>query len=792
MRSGWGRRRLVCLGLVVAAVTVAVTGSAGASGPPLAPTASGARTAVAGTLYRPPPGGTASLPTAQSVDYVDRSGRTRKKVFVGFSSNSDVSTLSPSYGTVSSTDGGASFPSSSLQVKGPRSANETRLLDGSLLDVRTEPVGIVRSRSLGSVQQRETVLVKALRSGDQGTTWTTVATACGTTEAAYSHDACLHLSSPLRSTSLVRFHQGLTYHVDSLGRPVLLLPYYAQFDGDPAGGARTGIAGSTDGGRTWRTWGTIARPYSIAGSADVASFSEASVTHLKNGSLYAVLRVDRRNADGDARARMPMMWSVSTNGATWTTPRTLTASDDGSSTSASWLGVSPVVRLMPNGVWVLVAGRLDDQLAIADGTYSDGTPRWRSRRVVYSNYPTAGLAVRTRGSSGYMGLVPIASNRALVVMDNCGPPPWGCPTSSGGWTSSAERKLVKAYADILTPDTGKIDVGGMLRSGSASIVSSDFRWTSAAHPETRSSGAFDGSNEYWSGAMAANVSTTAQLTLRLDREHLLTRVGLSLQRGFQGTAELYYTRDPARGWTRWSRGLVGGTSQALSYYGLSPAVPARYVRVVVHRSGACAADIGPGCASLNELELYSGSVLSFENDAVNAGARDYPRSGLAFVTEVAGSSTTRSFRLRDNSRSSTAYAVSGPRAAATSRTLELRVKALSLTDPFLCTLDGYDRAGHSAVLYRVAVSRTAGLRLMVNGVLSSSDVRGTTGLFRPGTWHSLRLVASLWQAAVIVDGVQRATLPRSAAGVRSFTTHTLSSSGMTAVGDVVVDDVQYR
>ena len=725
----------------------------------------------------------AGFPAARSVDYVDATVTTRKRVFVGFGTGPDIPTTRPSYAVLVSGDGAQNFPTSSLDRSGPRAVNLTRMSDGALLDVRPEPRGLVASSLLPAQESRTAVLLRALRS-DDGTTWHRLSAECGVPSVAT--DACLRLRVPLRAGGNVRVNQGLVSYVTPAGQPALMMPYYGAFDGDPAGGRRTEVARS-NGGSTWSTLGTIGVPTVVPdGTGDTIGYSEATITRLRDGRLYAVLRTDRRSRDHTAVGTEPLRWSVSSDGSTWSTPRQLTVIPQAGGAAGPWTGVAPTIELLPNGILVLAAGRLDNNVAFADGP---GLPTWRGKQVIYSNYPTRGEAVRTRGSSGYMGLAAIAANRSVLIVDNCAAPPWGCPTASTGWIWDGKGSLKKAYLDVVTPAAGKVDLAGKIRSGRITVISNDFTWNSPQHRETRLAGAFDGSTQYWSSAMAAKRAGEAMLTLRLDREHTLNQVGLSLQVGYQGSADVYTSLDPAKGWTRVA--TLAKRSYALEYLPLAP-VRARYVQIRVRPSTMCAPDIGSSCASLNELELYSSAVASFENDPIGSAPRGYPGSSMASVTDRNTDDSGRAVRLADRSTRWTSVLTSPPRAAAVRRTFETKVNALDLRSSVLMSLHGIDGAGRSVSLFRISISTTKGLRTWNRGVMSAHDLSGTTGIFKPGSWHTVRIVASRAQAAVILDGSVRAMMPHPTAGVRSFSTFRVSSVSGPALSEVVLDDLVYE
>jgi hypothetical protein len=558
-----------------------------------------------GVLYQPTTEA-AHMPTGSSVfsrDGLGSDGQTKRLVYVSYSSNEDYTDWNKATGgSQLSTDGGANF------TRAPAFGILAPASDGSLIDI-----GAVNGMSTPT-QANLTIR----RSYDNGASWSDKQTV------------------PLQMRLAAMPGHGIypagrvTTGFDSAGRQTILFPYYARLTGDD-NGWRVEIARSIDDGKTWQTAGTVARPRAVTGG--YASYTESAITYMPNGKLYAVMRVDLV-APGALQDfdQLPMEYAMSSDdGVTWTPTKQVTARPAGSNKVVTWPGVDPGLTTLPNGIVVMVAGRPDNNFAVSNSWLADGSPRWTNKEMFYSNYPTQGQAVRLRGSSGYAGVTPIGSNRAILVNDNCGPDPWGCPATSWGWTKDNEQKIMKFYlnasprclgvgaqvSDDLCADggrrqccrtsgvarpSGKIDLNSMIRSGKAVIVTDGFTATDAKYPTLRTMGAFDGSTDYWSSALA-RTGKPATMTLRLDKTRVLTQAGLSLQPGLSGSAEVRYSVDG----THWKSAgsFIQAGSRSVQYYPMPSGVTARYVQVTVQPSRVNATAIGSGGAMLNELELYS-------------------------------------------------------------------------------------------------------------------------------------------------------------------------------------------
>nr|WP_246232230.1 discoidin domain-containing protein [Nakamurella aerolata] len=310
-------------------------------------------------------------------------------------------------------------------------------------------------------------------------------------------------------------------------------------------------------------------------------------------------------------------------------------------------------------------------------------------------------------------------------------------------------------------------------------------WTSAAHPRAGAAGAFDGSNSYWSSAIASGAAGT--MTLDLGRSYTLNRIGLSLRPQLPESATVAVSSDGSAFSTVHS--VTNARSNALAYKDITP-VTARYVRITVPATSGCDAGLASTCAFLNELELYS-TVDGFENDpwgnlprGADAGR---PASQVWVTTDTSGGST-QALRLQD--KSSTAQArISFAAAAAANRTLSFRLKPLSWAGNtsaggFVFTLD----SGSAAAL-QLAVYKDGTVHAFSGGGYSATLGTGRVAL---NAWSSVTLTRTGSSATISVNGAPAVTVP-AASVPATVDGYTFASSGTEPNGDeVLVDDVEVR
>lgn len=688
------------------------------------------------TLFEPGDGELGSFPGAYSIDRVGVDGMLGKRIFVAVSQNPDDPAAPLMGAFLVSDDLGATFE----PIVGQPPAlgtNIARLRDGTMIDVSFKATAVDGASAELAVR----------RSTDDGLTWT-------------EESATLTTAAPIGG---IRMHRDIF----ELGGGSLRMGAYIAYAGGEGYGAD--LLASDDRGATWTA-------VTIAPASATKDFNETTVAQVADGSLLAISRTAVASGTGNlAVARSDDL------GATWSTPTDLQISIGGGAEGAR-VGVDPMLRLMPNGVLVLSAGRNDNWIAMSP----DGTGHaWEAGQITYVNYPTTpGGALRTHGSSGYTGLAAVASNRLLLVGDNCANS-WGCPASEGGWTVDDAYRIWQAHVDVLTPDVGKIDLARAYAAGRIEVEGNP-TWTSDAHPETGLAALFDGSTAHWSSAIVEG-DAAPEVDIRLDRIHELTRIGLCMRPGVPASAQVYVSDDGES----WGEPVVSTgerTQYALEYFELPEPTRAGHVRIV----GTSTADCGEGlddCGMLTELELYS-TIDGFENDPIDAVPRGYRDAALARTTLGDGERGDRALRITDDSDSVHAKLSRTDAPAATKR-LELRVRPIALPNGFLFDVLGTDGGGATVSAYHFAIDD--------DGSLRHYDVASETwtpfsdpGAVPLGAWSTLRVLADLAGATVCLDGEPVATLPPSVGGITALVGHGFASAGTAPTGDdIVIDDVLF-
>jgi hypothetical protein len=444
------------------------------------------------------------------------------------------------------------------------------------------------------------------------------------------------------------------------------------------------------------------------------------------------------------------------------------------------LGISPQLMLMPNGVMVLRSGRPDNWVAIS--TNGQGTG-WVGQ-LTYRNCPSDGY--RFHGSTGNGGIAYRSANRMIVVGDNC-ELTWACnKTAETDFTVDKQNRIWRRFADVLTPDVGRIDLATKYRQGTVT-VSGNMADTVAGHPRARVDGAFDGSTEYWSSAV--HVGGPGSYVLKLDRTYPLTKVGLSLRNGRVATGRVYTSMDGITWSSAPVASAVNRTHLAMEYFTFTAPVPARYVKVEVDASPRCEAGLGSSCAFLNELELYS-TIDSFENDPAGNRPRGFRNLVLSWVSqaESAGNDSAWALRVVDNDPNQQARA-SWIGAASATKTLEFRVKPTALAHSFLFDVLGRTSAGDQVAAYHFAAT-SAGVLRWYDG--SAWHNLTGAGVVRVGTWQTIRVTATLTSASVSVNGTTVASGIARSRVAASLVGYTFASDGTTSTGDdVYFDDVLF-
>ncbi len=687
----------------------------------------------ASTVFEPPSGERGSFSIAYSIDRIDPSGATKKRVFVAFTRNEDVADAILDNTFLRSDDDGETF-NGELHASARGGYGILQLRDGSLIDV-----------SFKSFSDNSTEL-EVFRSYDLGKTWTTLA-------------APLSLSEPV---AWLRVHRGTIELEDG----TLILPIYVRLKSDNEVD-KSILLQSKDGGKSWSERGKIA--------VGAPGYNETSIVQVVDGSLLAVLRTVKEpgsNAHGNLRYTRSY-----DGGSKWDDPKDLLISFDGQAPTTR-RGVAPALLLMPNGVLVLSSGRPDNWIALS----TDGRgEHWEYAQITYVNYPKNGE--RFHGSSGYTGLATLGSNRLLLVGDNCANT-WGCKPGESGWTVDNKARIWKAFVDVLTPNVGKIDLAGKVAAGSIS-VETNMTWTTAAHPEARTIGAFDGSNARWSSAFSEGQGP-GEMTFWLDRMVDLTRVGLCLHPGQAAEAQIYASVDGVN-WGEPVATLPSTTHYALTYFDLPSPVRAGAVKVVVPSKNNCGPEFSGPCSVLNEIELYT-RINSFENDPLHTVPRGYENNQQTWTTASDTGDSSRALRLKD-SKDTAPATTSRFTTSAKERTLEFRVKPIALPNALIFDILGDTSTESGIGAYHLAAFSDGSLNVYDYATSSWSPLPGDTTL-PVGAWSTIRLIATTSSAIVCVDGEQIAKVQPSTSGLTSLTGHSFSSAGTVPTGDhILIDDV---
>lgn len=727
------KAKVLPCGAALLAAAVLVIGPSSAGGVPAEPTDGGDPNGYVlaqhpySTVFEPAPGMIAGNPLLETFDEVDAAGLPRKRAQLTWASNEDVATAASVASMVNSYDGGFTFTSGITQDAG--AGWYTRLRDGGILGVEFIPDSVIDSHRARLVTRR---------SLDGGRTWRKEL-ATFTTDGTF--DA-------------TKFDRGIRVHRDILHATdgSLLMTYYTSYVGDPL--FRSELARSTDNGRTWRRYATIAT------QTDDRSMNESGVARAANGDLVAVHRTSLGTT-------LTTDWLYtnrsSDDGRTWTTPRPLQVTT-ASGEPRPPTGVMPVLRLLPNGIMTLTWGRPDNWVAISPDGLGNS---FEQAQLTYVNHPRVNQSFqRTHGSSGNGAHGVVAANRVLVVGDNCAPS-WGCPETDAGFHTDGNYRVWKKFVDIVGPGVGKIDLLGK-HTKKKVTVATDMDARVKGLPETNPLGPLDGSTEW--AASAVGKRKTGTYTLTLDRTYLLTKAGLSLRPGRPSAATVEVSED-GRAWQPVVR--TGDlTSYALKYYDIDR-VAAKYVRVTVTDRQA---------AFLNELELYS-DVDSFENDPVGQVPRGYTNAVGATVTDFDTDDSRHLLRLVDawTDRSGRAEWVSAPKPK---QDLEFRVNSIGYPRIFGFSVRGEN--GKPAFQFRVGS----------DGALGWYDGAAWKALTAPGAapqkqWHTIAVRATVDSAEVFLDGVSAGRVDPTTPGVTGLAGHTFNTSAIASQYDhFLIDDVR--
>ena len=566
---------------------------------------------------------------------------------------------------------------------------------------------------------------------------------------------------------------------------------------------------STDDGASWQLHSVIARGARAVGDFQ---FNETALAFDVNGELVAVMRncqtIQPEPGSAAACGYVPLMSAridLDDPDAQWTTPAPIDAPGFPSM-------IQPRLRLLPNGVMALLAGRQDTWLTISpDGT---GTS-WEQPTLVYRNAaldqdgnPLPYPGTINEGSSGNSGMDWVASNRVLAAADSCHAVfAFGSDTDKCNWrehlytmTDLDHQAIVRRPVDILTPGAGKLDLAGKIRAKTASItVANEYR--TATRPRLGAQGAVDGSSEPWSSAAAAG--GPGVYTIALDRQYRLEKIGLSQWIGHEQSATVEVATSPDGPWTTWwDTGVQRDFALAYSPPSL-PVVDARYVRVTTAGSQSCPAGMAAPCSMLNEIELYAADLQTFENDPLFTSPRDYERSATGvYTTDVNTAGAARVLRLSDAISDGSSFVRKAGEPTAT-KTLAFRFRPEPRGfdegvdhDAFVVTLAGTNgRKDVEPYRFGIFDDGSIGQYVAKSRTWTELAPAGTV----PGTadtlerWSSVAVEATLTGATIRVNGTEVATA-KPDGKVSALTSHTLACDPDPDVTSqtFLIDEVEFR
>ncbi|MFC7624565.1 sialidase family protein [Microlunatus sp. GCM10028923] len=527
------------------------------------------------------PGELAAVPSSFSMNTVDESGRTVKKIFVGSQANPDVGGAASINNMAFSYDSGKTFLD--VQRNYPFSAlNMARLRDGTLISIEFIPEWTDSSHT--------TTDLKLWTSTDDGETWKP---SRGT-------------FTPSPGRTIGPMSNGLRVHrrVLELADGTLLVPAYTAFKETLPGWASI-VLQSTDRGKTWTMRSEIPAPGS--GTPQRPGTNEVGWTYTSDGRLMAVLR-ETEQPQGPGEGALAYLWAAfsSDDGKTWTDAKPITGPDGGKVN-----GIYPDPVLLPNGMLLLATGRKDVRALVSH----DGTGKtWDAETTLFVNYPSEGFNGRFDGTSGNTSIETVAGNRAVHFFDQCHV--WGC----GAYNQ--QFGIAARYVGAVTPGTGKLDLARLVRDKLATITG-DLGDADPVHPERRAAGIVDGSTDYGADAVIKESTRPGELIMKLDRAYPIGRIGLMLGHGEAQSAQVFLSADGKD----WGRPVITATDRsdrALRYTDLTPK-SAQYVKI---RSGS------PKQLTVSELELYAAGLDTFENELPFAVPRGWSDAYGSWVTDV--------------------------------------------------------------------------------------------------------------------------------------------------------------
>jgi hypothetical protein len=685
------------------------------------------------------------FPVAVSMDFKMADNTIVKKIILGWGNTMDTPTAPVNNEWKSSWDGGLTWSANITNAPLVNLGTAIRLLNGNMVSI---PFAANRS-----VNPSSTLFTFDYQtSTNNGGNWS-AATGGTITFPTYAY--------------WMRFHRGMFQENDG----TLYAPAYVAYANNGAQ-TRSVLLKSTDNGHSWTQHAEITNP------ATHGQFDELAVTRCANGDWLAVIR----QAFPSASEYMPLKYARSTDkGVTWSAPAYLpglgSAHTSGDDLNES---VDPDLLLLPNGVLVLSYGRPNVHVAFsADG---NGT-NWTNVQTNFTEVPgTLG-----QETTGYTAVVPISAHRFMLFGDTGAN--WSYPANP----SPNPFSMWSRYIDVARPQQNRIDLKKRLAYGVLTVMpATTLTYTDAAHPEARTSAPFDGSVDYWSGALGTN-SGVYQVDLQKTFE--INAIGVALLRGVQQSATVQYSTDGVN----WSLPVVSytnATHYAINYTNVTQ-FKARYVKVNVS---------GTGQIGLAELELYEASS-TFENSCASGSTAinglmplGYSWAGTSStqygcsVQDGQGCASNRALKLMDNSPDWYG-GIKRIEGGSNTKTLEFLARATSIPagGSFNFQIRG-TVSGAEAVVFYVAVFGDG--KIKANNGSGWTQVGTATFPINTGTWKRITVAAneSANTASVYVDGVLAGTtgMYSNPANTTNLTGFAFCTNGTSTQGEVVYfDDVNF-
>jgi hypothetical protein len=525
---------------------------------------------------------------------------------------------------------------------------------------------------------------------------------------------------------------------------------------------RTYVLKSIDGGKTWKPMlDGSGNPIEIDASG--APTDEGTLTRCPDGSWLMIMK----QVTVDPDVTLPLVYSRSTDkGQTWSTPAQL----PGAGAAAS--GKNPHVVLMPNGVLALSYGTPDVELTFSANNGNTWT-------TPIATFPDPGT---TKRPSGNTWVVSVEPNKLLQFGDNYAKTI--NPNTQAIWQKEIQ---------IVRPEQNRIDLKTKQSLGLVTIMSpqTTLTYSNAAHPEARTTGAFDGSPDYWSAAMG---TTSGVYQLDLQKTYNIQTIGVSLLYNTPESATIDLSPDGST-WTT-VKTYTNASHYCLNYTNITP-VSARYVRVTVN---------GSGQVGLGELELYEASS-TFEANATTPTATVHGIIPPGY-TQYGTSATEHGMSVRDNvgyqsNRGLTLYDGSGGWiagikkivAASNKKTLEFRCRAAAIPTggSFSMRVMG-TVGGVESVVFFLAVFPDGSLK--ANQGAGWTKIIGAAGTIPIGTWKLIKIESdeSANTASVYIDGVLKGscTMYAAPASATNLTGFAFASNGTATLGEIVYfDDINF-